>query len=265
MLAIGLSGQSWVEALVRVGAILLITAVLLFLLRRAVTAAVRSRFVATPPELEKRVHMLTDVLFRTTVVLAAVISGLTVLSHAGFDIAPILASVGVAGLAVGFAAQSLIRDALNGFFVLLEYQYDKGDVVTLAGVHGRVEDVNLRRTVVRDLDGVLHSIPNSLVAVASNHTRQWSRVHLNLNFAVSEDSQRVMGLIDRVGEELASDPAFAPRILAAPRAVWVESLGALGVQVKVLGDTQPGAQWEVASELRVRLQKAFQAEQVQMA
>jgi small conductance mechanosensitive channel len=265
MLAIGIGGQSWVEALVRVGVILLATGIILFLIRRVVTTAVKSRFVAAPAELEKRVNMLTDVLFRTAVVLAGVISGLTMLSHAGFDIAPILASVGVAGLAVGLAAQSLIRDTLNGFFVLLEYQYDKGDVVTLAGVHGRVEDVSLRRTLVRDLDGVLHSVPNSLVAVASNHTRQWSRVHLNLNFAVTEDSQRVMGLIDRVGEELASDPAFAPRILAAPRAVWVESLGALGVQVKVLGDTQPGAQWEVASELRVRLQKAFLAEQVQMA
>jgi small conductance mechanosensitive channel len=265
MLAIGLSGQSWVEALVRVGVILVITAIVLFLLRRGVKAAVGSRYVATPPELEKRVHTLTDVLFRTALVVALTISGLVIMSHAGFDIAPVLASVGVAGLAVGLAAQSLIRDALNGFFVLLEYQYDKGDVVTIAGVHGRVEDVSLRRTLVRDLDGVLHSVPNSLVAVASNHTRQWSRVHLNLNFAVSEDSQRVMGVIDRVGEELASDPVFGARILAAPRAVWVENLGALGVQVKVLGDTQPGAQWEVASELRVRLQKAFQAEQVRLA
>jgi small conductance mechanosensitive channel len=265
MLAIGLSGQSWVEALIRVGVILAITCVILFLIRRAVTAIVKSRYVAAPPELEKRVNMLTDVLFRTAVVVGAVIAGLTMLSHAGFDIAPILASVGVAGLAIGLAAQSLIRDTLNGFFVLLEYQYDKGDVVTVAGVHGRVEDVSLRRTLVRDLDGSLHSIPNSLVAVASNHTRHWSRVHLDLNFAVTEDSPKVIGLIDRIGQELASDPAFAPRILAAPRAVWVESLGATGVQVKVLGDTQPGAQWEVASELRVRLQRAFQAEQVQMA
>jgi small-conductance mechanosensitive channel len=265
MLAIGLSGQSWAEALVRVAIVLIVTGVVLFLLRRGVGAFVRAGLVADPAELEKRVHTLTDVLFRTAVVIALVISGLIVLSHAGFDITPVLAGAGVVGLAIGLGAQSLFRDALNGFFIVLENQYAKGDVVTLAGVHGRVEDVSLRRTLVRDLDGVLHSVPNGLVAVASNHTRQWSRVHLDLTFPVTEDSQRIIGIIDRVGQELASDPTFAPRILAAPRAIWIEGMGAQGLQVKVLGDTQPGAQWEVASELRLRLQKAFQAEHVQMA
>ncbi len=265
MLAIGLSGQSWAEALIRVGVVLIITGLVLYLLRRGVRALVRAGLVTDAAELEKRVATLTDVLFRTTVVVALVIAGLTILSHAGFDITPILAGAGVVGLAVGLGAQSLIRDALNGFFVLLENQYAKGDIVTLAGVSGRVEDVNLRRTLVRDLDGALHSVPNSVVAVASNHTRQWSRVHLDLAFPATEEAERVIGLIDGVGRELAADPAFAARVLAAPRAVWVDGLGAGNVRVKVLGDTLPGAQWEVASELRLRLQQAFLTERVPIA
>jgi len=264
MLAIGLSGQSWGEALIRVGAVLIVTGLALYLVRRAAGAAVRHGLVAEPDELEKRVHTLTDVLFRTATIVAAIIAGLIVLSHAGFDITPVLAGAGVVGLAVGLGAQSLIRDTLNGFFVVLENQYAKGDVVTVAGVHGRVEDVNLRRTLVRDLEGVLHSIPNSTITTASNHTRQWSRVHLELAFPMTEDAERAMGVIDRVGQELANDPAFASRILAAPRAVWVDGLAAGAVHVKVLGDTQPGAQWDVASELRLRLHRAFRAEQVTM-
>lgn len=264
MLAIGLSGQSWAEALIRVAIVLGVTGVVLFILRQGVRAFVRTGLVAEPAELEQRVHTLTDVLFRTAVIVALGIAGLIILSHAGFDITPVLAGAGVVGLAVGLGAQTLFRDTLNGFFIVLENQYAKGDVVTVAGIHGRVEDVNLRRTLLRDLDGTLHSVPNSQVATASNHTRQWSRVHLNLAFALSEDADRVIGLIDRVGQELAADPAFAPRITSAPRAVWVDGLGGGSVQVKVLGDTQAGAQWEVASELRRRLQKAFLAERVEM-
>jgi small conductance mechanosensitive channel len=264
MLAVGLSGQSWAEALVRVAIVFAVTGVVLFLLRRGVTALVRTGRVGAPAELERRIHSLTDVLFRTAAVVAVGIAGLIVLSHAGFDITPVLASAGVVGIAVGFGAQSLIRDTLNGFFIVLEDQYAQGDVVTLAGVSGRVEDVNLRRTLVRDLDGVLHSIPNSQIAIASNHTRQWSRVHLDLSFPLSEDAGRLIELIDRVGRELAADPAFASRVLAAPRAVWVQGFAMGAVQIKVLGDTQPGAQWEVAGEMRLRLQRAFRAEGVQM-
>lgn len=265
MLVIGLSGQSWQELLIRIVIIVAVTSVALLLVRHGVRAAVQRGLVAEPAELERRVETLTGVVFRTALVIAAVIAGLTVLSHAGFDITPLLAGAGVVGLAIGLGAQSLIRDALNGIFVLLENQYVKGDIVTVSGVHGRVEDVNLRRTLVRDLDGVLHFIPNSQIAIASNHTRQWSRVHLDLTVALSEDPERVMGLIDRVGQELAADPAFAPRVLSAPRAVRVDGLGAGGVLVKVLGDTRPGAQWDVASELRLRLQKVFREEQVQVA
>jgi small conductance mechanosensitive channel len=264
MLSIGLGSQSWDEIVIRLVVIVGVAALALVLLRRGVRAMIRAGLVAEPAELEKRADTLGDVVFRTVVVVTLLVTALTLLSNAGFDITPVLAGAGVIGLAVGLGAQSLIRDALNGLFILLENQYARGDVVTLAGVNGFVEDVNLRRTLLRDQDGTLHSIPNSAVAVASNHTKRWSRVHLNVGVALSEDVQRVMALIDRVGGEIAADSRYAPLVVSPPRALWIDGMGAGSVQIKVLGDTRPGAQWEVAGELRRRVQQACREQQIQL-
>jgi small conductance mechanosensitive channel len=266
-LAIGFSGQSWQEVLIRVGIIAAAAVIGLYLLRRAIDSVVRTAMrrglVTEDEELQRRIETLADVIFRTVLVVILIVAGLTVLSQAGFDIGPILAAAGVAGLAIGLGAQTLIRDALNGLFILLENQFARGDVITVAGVSGLVEDVSLRRTLVRDRDGTLHSIPNSQIAVASNHTRQWSRVHLNVSVAIDADATQVMQVIDRVGQELADDALYGPMILAAPRAVWVDGWSAGALLVKILGDTKPGAQWEVAGELRKRLQAALKDAKIQ--
>jgi len=262
MLDIGLGNQSWHEILIRFVVIIAAAALVLLILRRAVRTAIRRGLVAEPVELERRVETLSDVIFRTILVITVLVTALTVLSNAGFDVTPVLAGAGVVGLAVGLGAQSLIRDALNGLFILLENQYARGDVVTIAGVSGLVEEVNLRRTVVRDQDGTQHSIPNSQIAVASNHTRRWARVHITLSVGLQEDVQRVMSIIDRVGQELARDDDYHQLIVTAPRATWVDGFGAGSVQIKVLCDTRPGAQWEVAAELRKRLQQACREEHV---
>src|SRR3990172_103140 len=256
MLSIGLGSQSWDEIVIRLVVIVGVGALALVLLRHGVRTMIRAGLVAEPAELEKRVDTLSDVVFRTVLAVTLLVTGLTLLSNAGFDITPVLAGAGVIGLAVGLGAQSLIRDALNGLFILLENQYARGDVVTLAGVNGFVEDVNLRRTLLRDQAGTLHSIPTSAVAVASNHTKRWSRVHMNVGVALSEDVQRVMALIDRVGGEIAADSRYAPLVESPPRALWIDGMGAGAVLIKVLGDTRPGAQWEVAGELRRRVQQA---------
>jgi small-conductance mechanosensitive channel len=262
LLDIGLGSQSWYEILIRLGVIIAIAALVLVVLRRAVGTAIRAGLVAEPVELERRVATLSDVVFRTVVVVTVLVAGLTVLSNAGFDITPVLAGAGVIGLAVGLGAQSVIRDALSGMFILLENQYARGDVITIAGVSGLVEDVNLRRTLVRDQEGTLHSIPNGQIGVASNPTRRWARVHITISVGLQEDVQRVMALIDRVGLELSRDEHLRQLIITAPRAMWVDGLSAGSMQIKVLGDTRPGAQWEVAGEFRKRLQEACRQEKV---
>ncbi|HLE82273.1 MAG TPA: mechanosensitive ion channel family protein, partial [Dehalococcoidia bacterium] len=131
-------------------------------------------------------------------------------------------------------------------------------------VAGLVEDLSLRRTVLRDLDGVVHSVPNGDVRVASNFTREWSRVNLNVGVAYGEDVDHVMEVMNRVGRELAEDPAWAPLILTPPQALGVDYLSDTAVEIKMLGDTRPIRQWEVMGELRKRLKEAFDREDIKI-
>jgi small conductance mechanosensitive channel len=165
---------------------------------------------------------------------------------------------------VGFGAQSLVKDVLTGLFILAENQYSKGDVVTLAGISGQVEEVGLRRTVLRDLDGIVHHVPNGQIAVASNLTQEWSRVNMNVSVAYGEDLDRVFEVINRVGREMAADAEFGPLILKAPQVLRVEAFGESGIAIKVLGDTEPIRQWEVMGELRKRLIRAFLEESIRV-
>jgi small conductance mechanosensitive channel len=234
-------------------------------LDRPVRAAVARQMEGQPEvEIEKRADTLTQVVYRTVWVVGVVVAVLTVLPEVGINIGPLLAGAGIAGLAVGLGAQSLVRDAINGLFILVENQYGKGDVVNIAGVGGLVEDVNLRRTVLRDLDGTVHSIPNGQVALSSNLTRGWSRVNVNVRVAYGEDLDRVMAVIDRVGQELAEDPDFGPLIVTPPRALRVDAFGDSGIEIKILGETQPIRQWDVMGELRKRLKKAFDGEGIEI-
>jgi small conductance mechanosensitive channel len=258
----------WTHGL-RIIVVLVVVYVGLRVLRRALdrvvgTAVARQMEGQAEVEIEKRTDTLIHVVYRTAWAAAFAVAVLTILPELGINIGPLLAGAGIAGLAVGLGAQSLVRDTINGLFILVENQYGKGDVVRLAGVGGLVEDVNLRRTVLRDLDGAVHSIPNGQVAVSSNLTRGWSRVNMNVRVAYGEDMDRVMTVIDRVAQGMAQDPNFAPMVLNAPRALRVDGFDEFGVQVKIMGETQPMRQWEVTGELRRRLKKAFDEEKIEI-
>lgn len=211
----------------------------------------------SPDEVQKRIDTVVHVGDVTVRWAIGLLAGFSILSEVGIDITPILAGAGIVGIAVGFGAQSLVRDVLAGVVILVENQYGQGDVVAVAGVSGLVERVNLRRTVLRDLDGAVHSIPNGQIAVASNFTREYSRVNLNVTVSYAEDLDRVFAVIDGVGRELAEDEAFGPLILKAPQALRVDAFAESGVVIKILGDTKPLRQWDVMGELRRRLKRAF--------
>ncbi len=215
-------------------------------------------------ELAKRSQTLSSVLTSTIGIILVFITLFMILSELDVDIAPLLAGAGVIGIAVGFGAQSLIKDLLGGMFILLEDQYNKGDVVKVAGIAGLVEEVNLRRTILRDLDGIVHSIPNGQITTASNYTRDWARVNLDISVGYGEDLDRVMAVINRVGKELAEDDYFGKLITTAPQALRVNKFGDSGIDIKVLGETKPIKQWEVAGELRKRLKKAFDEEGIEI-
>jgi len=215
-------------------------------------------------EVKKRSDTLSKVLVNTIQIFIFLIAIFMILSELEIDIAPILASAGVVGIAIGFGAQSLVKDIVAGLFIVIESQYRVGDVVKIANVSGVVENINLRRTVLRDIDGIVHVIPHGEIRVASNYTKEWARVNLNVSVAYGENLDRVISVIDKVGKELAEDPKWAPAIIKPPQALRVDNLGDSGIEIKILGDTQPTRQWEVTGELRLRLKKAFDTEGIEI-
>jgi small conductance mechanosensitive channel len=207
--------------------------------------------------IKKRVKTLSSVLINTGTAIIAIVAVFTILAEAGVNIAPALAGLGIAGVAIGFGAQSLVKDIFNGLLILLENQYGVGDVVQVAGVTGLVEEVSLRRTVLRDLDGIVHSVPNSEVKVASNFTKEWSRVNMNISVGYGEDLNHVIEVINRVGKEIAEDSYWSQFIIKAPQVLRVDAFDDSGIAIKICGDTKPLSQWDIMGELRLRLKKAF--------
>ncbi len=215
-------------------------------------------------EVRKRADTLSGVLVTSSQVLVITVTVFMLLAEIDINIAPVLAGAGVAGLAIGFGAQSLIKDIIAGVFIISDNQYRVGDVARIADISGLVEEINLRRTVLRDLDGVVHFVPNGEIRVASNLTRGWSRVNLNISVGYGEDLDRVIAVINRVGNELAQDPVWAPLILKAPQVLRVDNLGDSGIEIKIIGDTKPIKQWDVMGELRLRLKRTFDKEGIEI-
>jgi small conductance mechanosensitive channel len=208
-------------------------------------------------ELKKRMDTLDTLGGNTLQFFIVVIAGLMVLGKLGLDIGPAVAGLGVVGIAVGFGAQNLVRDYLNGALILIENQFARGDVIRVAGVDGTVEDFTLRRTTLRDLDGVVHTVPNGEIHVASNLTRVWSRINQDVTVAYGTDIDKAIAVVDNVGREMAGDPVWKRRVLEAPRVERVGELGEYGITLKILGTVRAADQWAAAGDFRKRLLEAF--------
>jgi small-conductance mechanosensitive channel len=247
--------------LVAIGFLLAAVLIVPGMIRRAMRD---SREEQTEEELNKRTDTLVAVVVTTLEIGILLIFLFMLLSDLGINIAPVLAGAGVVGIAIGFGAQSLVKDIIAGVFVILENQYRKGDVVRIADISGLVEEINLRRTILRDLDGIMHVVPNGEIRVASNFTKLWSRVNLNVSVSYDTDLERAMNIINQVGKELAEDPQWASAILTAPKALRIDNFGDSGIEIKILGETKPIRQWDVMGELRLRLKKAFDREGIEI-
>jgi small conductance mechanosensitive channel len=215
-------------------------------------------------EASKRVSALAQVSQYAVTIIVIVVAFLMVMAEIGFNLAPVLAGLGIVGIALGFGAQSLVRDVISGIFILVEDQYGVGDVASIAGKTGVVEGINLRRTILRDLDGIVHSVPNGEVTVASNYSKSFSRVNLDVSVAYKEDLDHVFRVLNRVGMRLASDEYFGPLITEPPQVVRVDSFEDSGIAIKMIGVTKPIRQWEVTGELRRRIKQEFDREGIEI-
>ncbi len=218
-------------------------------------------------EIEKRTKTLLAVVKGVGRVFIVIIGLVMVLSEVEIDVGPMLAGLGIAGIAIGFGAQYLIRDLIAGIFIILENQYRVGDVIRIAEIDigGQVEEITLRKTVLRDLDGIVHHIPNGEVRVASNYTKSFARVNLNISVAYNTDLDHAICVINRVGKELAEDEKWREVIKSSPQVLRVNNLGENGIDIKIVGDVKPMEHWAVMGELRLRLKKAFDAEGIEIA
>jgi moderate conductance mechanosensitive channel len=185
-----------------------------------------------------------------------------VLDAFNFNIAPLLASAGIAGLAIGFGAQTLVKDVINGFFILAENQFEVGDTIKIAGVSGSVEEITMRRTILRDADGTLHIIPNGQIQIVSNATRDWSQVNLHISVDYSENSDRVVGLLKEIAEEFYNDSAFKQDVVAEPQAHGIERVRGTEVDYLMTVKVRPGKQYGVARELRRRIKTCFEQQKI---
>lgn len=193
------------------------------------------------------------------------VASLQALSLLGFNLGPLLASAGIAGLAIGFGAQTLVKDVINGFFILFEDQYNIGDRVRVAGVQGAVEAMSLRRTVLRDDDGTVHTVPNSDITIVSNMTRDWSQMAMRVTVAYSEPSDRIVSLLQEVGGEVRHDPAFADDLVSDIQVLGIERVGPGEAEYLLIVRTRPNKQWGVSRELRRRIKECFENNKVQTA
>lgn len=258
-----------IVAFIRIPVIIIGVAILTYLLTR-LSYALIARFVSTffsstyvlsrraNQRTQLRVNTITRISRSVVTVIWIGIGIIVALSVAGLNVAPLLAGAGILGLAISLAAQNLIKDAINGFFIILEDQYAVGDVIKVGEVDGLVEHINLRITQLRDAAGRLITVPNSEIRIVANLSSQWSRADLNIPIAYHTDVDKALHLISQVAEEMSQDSRWQEKILESPQVLGVENFEDRGIIIKVWIKTEPLKQWDVSREFRRRIAIAFE-------
>jgi small conductance mechanosensitive channel len=259
------STDFWLEHSLRLVSIVLIALILIRILR-----TVTSRLVPAAGEglgriarmREQHTKTLAGLLYSAGTAIIIVGAILTALPEFGFNITPIAAVAGLASLAFGFGAQHLVRDLINGFFAIVEDQFVVGETVRIGTVVGRVEHLTLRRTVIRDIQGALVSIPNGEITQVANLSRDWGQIFVDIGLPPGSSSDAALAALEQVSGEFRTDPAWSPVLVDGPRVLGIESFGASGVILRMQLRTIPGRQDDAARELRRRIQNRFDQEQI---
>ena len=215
-------------------------------------------------EAEKRILTLTSIIHGLIKIILWVIFLMIILQKFGINIAPILASAGIIGLAVGFGAQELVRDFISGFFIILENHIRSGDVAIINGTGGLVEKIEFRTTTLRDFSGVVHIFQNGKISNISNMTKDWSAMVFDIGVAYKENPQVVMDLMKQVGDELQNDPEFKDKIIEPMEIFGLDKFADSAIIIKARLKTKPIQQWVVGREYRKRLKYAFDKHNIEI-
>lgn len=256
----------------RLALIVVLALVLNWIMRRSIRGFVRRLSASAvpgsssdPARASVRTETIASVLRSTVSALIVTIAVLMMLSEAGLNLGPLIASAGVAGVALGFGAQSVVRDTLAGMFVLIEDQYSVGDVVDVGPAVGTVERITLRATVLRDEAGTVWHVPNGEIRRAGNKSQRWSRAVIDVPVEGDTDLAKAMTQLERVADEIHADERFSGWLLERPRVLGVQGFQGGGATMRMVVDTEPASQWEVERQLRLMIKSAFDAHGIRLA
>lgn len=216
-------------------------------------------------ELDKRTKTIFRVVNSTGLVLILGTALLMILTELNVPVTPLLASVGFMGLALGLGAQTLVQDVISGLFILLENQYMVGDTVQIGGLSGTVEEMTLRATIIRDVLGGLHIVPNGEIRIVTNKSRQWSRALVDVSIPYEEDLDLALQTLRSIGDALAEDEEYAPMVLEPPVVTGVEGLDDWAVRLRIMVKTQPDQHFAVQRHLRRQIHLTFEDKGLDLA
>ena len=251
--------DNWIDIAIIVGALVVIVVIVSLVRRR-----LRRFFERKIPEdrmiIRKRTLTFNSVISNIIIVVAFIAAALIVAEQLGISVTPLLAGAGVAGIVVGFGAQNLIKDLINGVFILFEQWYQVDDVVTVGNITGSVERFNLRTTIIRDIKGTVHYIPNGEISMLGNMTQLWSRAVVEVGVHYDEDTSLLGEVLEEIFDEIMNDKKYKKMILERPSILGDDGISELGdsaIIFKLICKVKPGEQWNIARQLRKRIKDKF--------
>lgn len=251
--------ENWIDIAIIVGA-LIVVVIIVSIIRRRLRRFFEKKIPNDRLVIRKRTLTFNSVISNLIIIIAFIAAALIIAGELGISVTPLLAGAGVAGIVIGFGAQSLIKDLINGIFILFEQWYQVGDVITVGDVTGAVERLNLRTTVIRDLEGTVHFIPNGEISILGNRTNMWSRAVLSVGVHYDENTDRVVEILEGIFDDLMKDKNYKDCILERPSILGdggVHELGDSAVVFKMACKVEPGEQWTIERQLRKRIKDRF--------
>ena len=251
--------DNWIDIAIIIGA-LVVLVIIVSISRRRLRRFFEKKIPADKMLMRKRTLTFNSVISNLIIVVAFIAAALIIAEQLGISVTPLLAGAGVTGIVVGFGAQSLIRDLINGVFILLEQWYQVDDVVSVGDITGAVERFNLRTTVIRDIEGTVHYIPNGEITVLGNRTHLWSRAVVEVGVHYDEDTGRIVEVLEKIFDDIMADKKYKKMILERPKILGddgVSELGDSAIIFKLICKVKPGEQWNIARQLRKRIKDKF--------
>jgi len=251
--------DNWVDIAIIIGA-LVVLIVIVSISRRRLRRFFEKKIPEDKMLMRKRTLTFNSVISNLIIVVAFIAAALVIAEQLGISVTPLLAGAGVAGIVIGFGAQSLIKDLINGVFILLEQWYQVDDVVSVGGITGSVERFNLRTTVIRDIEGTVHYIPNGEITVLGNRTHLWSRAVVEVGVHYDEDTGRIVEVLEEIFDDIMADKKYKKMILERPKILGDDGISELGdsaIIFKLVCKVKPGEQWNIGRQIRKRIKDKF--------